>query len=165
MTTFTDSQQPTREIIRSFARIDECFDAFDGTSGRARFSPLDHLDNRLNYLLSRPVVEEARIGVANISFDALTMKQLCDLIPVTRMQSQDPAMLRDSLRDKLYELLIRIDHCTPDQLGKRTITIAPLTQLSLLQLSQLVVFMTTECLERLLIEKMNADSGETPVSS
>ena len=148
MTPHTEHKQHIRDLIRSFARVDECFDDEIYLREKPALS-LHTLNSKLEFLLSFPL-REAGAGSSNYP-GQLTQQQLIEIgssLPSAEMPDNvNTFALRETLRDKLYEFLLRMDHCTPEQLRGRKIELPSCLQLSLIHLQQLVVFMIAECLE------------------
>lgn len=148
MTPHIEHKVHIRDLIRSFAKVDECFD--NELQLREKPAPtLQRLNSKLEFLLSFPLHEAA--AEANEDEGPLTLPQLQAIgnsLPADEQPERlNPFVLRETLRDKLYEFLLRMDHCTAEQLATRRIILPSRLELSLLHLQQLVVFMISECLE------------------
>lgn len=148
MTPHTDYNSPIRKLIRSFARIDECFDD-DFIAQVTGGTPFQVLNARLEYLLALPVIEVREAAMVNRK--AITdqqMRQIVRNFPYTDDGvGMNALVLRERLRDKLYDLLLRIDDCAVEDLAVRRIVVSPVRQLSLNEVQQLVAFMISECLK------------------
>jgi hypothetical protein len=148
MTTFTDSRYSTRDLIRSFAKIDEGFDAYHlSMANDPRLLSLQELNGKVAVLMSLPLTERgshADSAKRRLSVDELQI--LDELIPSTCEEPEkNPAFLREALRDKLYELLLRMDQCSEDQLFSRYVIIPPDRELCLFQINQLVMHLAWTC--------------------
>lgn len=147
MTPHIEHNPHIRELIRSFARIDECFDD-DLTARTTAEAPFRDLNARLESLLSFPLIQvKDAEGERGETFSVHQLQQIGKRLPVVNDGAQmDTLPLRERLRDKLYECLLRMDHCTPEQLAARRIVLSPSLQLSLNNVHQLVMLMISECL-------------------
>jgi hypothetical protein len=150
MTTITDSRHHTRELIRSFARIDECFDVSGIDASSDHFVELSLLNNKLEFLLSFPV-EETKASLSTRSkLTVSELERIDEILPVAPGHpGAGTLMLRETLRDRLYEFLLRMDHCSNEQLATRCITLPPSIRLSLMHLNQIVVHLITGCIRNL----------------
>jgi hypothetical protein len=148
MTTITDSRHHTRELIRTFARVDECFDVADDQGIDKRLPELNVLNNRLEFLLSFPIRENVDLEIDRKVLTRTELARLFDALPVGHEIEfcKEIRLLREKLRDKLYEFLLRMDHCTTEQLFTRSITVPPVICLPLMHLNQLVVYAVSECI-------------------
>jgi hypothetical protein len=163
MTPHIENKLNVRQLIRSFARVDECFDGGIGGLPDKAISPVFRsLNAKLEFLLSFPL-EENILHIVQ-QHEPLTVEQLrriVKILPETETNgSADQTVLRENLRDKLYEFLLRMDHCTHEQLQSRGIVLPPLLNLSLMQVQQLVVFMISECLEQHGSTRVEEHAGE-----
>jgi hypothetical protein len=141
MKPYIENRHHIRELIRSFARVDECFDCLSPTRGNVVESEFHGLNARLGSILSFPLKEFT--DVSHFGQELLTQQQvdqMARLVPIRDEREGLEFGLRESLRDKLYELLLRMDHCTPHQLVSRGIFIPPTKHLCLVHLQQLVVY-------------------------
>jgi len=150
MTTFTDSRYNTRNLIRSFAIIDAGFDACEfSMTNDPRTSSLHELNAKVGVLISLPVMET--VSKAGSVKPALSIDELESLNEFIPRSSEEPPknvlFLREALRDRLYELLLRLDHCSDEQLFSRFIIIPPDYQLCLFHLNQLVLYLASTCVE------------------
>jgi hypothetical protein len=148
MTITVDERKHVRELIQSFARIDECFDfAYQGRTDTRVLNRLHSLCAFLEFLLSFPLQEK-------INGEVVLDSQLMERFELTTPASSEIAeadldCLRERLRDVLYEFLIRTDHCSAEQLVRRGIHIPSLGDLSLVQLLQVVVSKLSECMQEI----------------
>ena len=160
MTPHLEHKPHIRELIRSFARIDECFDDDLHFFPRKKASKFQILNANLEFLLSFSLYECD--DSTNDEMDVLTqakLRQVVEILPgIEQSEDVNPFELRQTLRDKLYEFLLRMDHCTNEQLLSRAIVLPQQLQLSLMQLQQLVLYMISECLEDL--DKRRRDRAE-----
>jgi hypothetical protein len=152
MTTFTDSRYSTRDLIRSFAKIDEGFDAYHlSMANDPRLLPLQELDAKVAVLMSLPLTERgSHTDSAKRILSVDELQILDELIPYELIPStceepaKNPALLREALRDKLYELLLRMD-CSEDQLFSRYVIIPHDRELCLFHINQLVMHLAWTC--------------------
>lgn len=146
MTTYTDSRKETRDLIRSFALVDEYLDRLSHSDGEKFCANLARLNQQMSFLLSFPVTKDQSFNGGLLASSALAALEAS--IPFAEQSATYEArQLRQTLRDNLYELLVRMDECTDEQLKERGVHVPPLTNLSLMQLNQLVRHMMARCLE------------------
>jgi hypothetical protein len=151
MTPIIENRKHIRELIQSFARIDECFDAAyrDRTDAKV-LKRLHSLCAFLEFLLSFPLQEKMTGLNGDMVLGRHQMERLRLLVPVSADSKEaDLDYLRERLRDNLYEFLLRTDHCSREQLFTRGIHIPPIVNLSLFQVLQVVVFTMSECLKKI----------------
>jgi hypothetical protein len=142
MKPYIENRHHVRELIRAFARVDECFDCLDPRREKVVESEFDALNKRLGSILAFPLKEFG--DDSHQGRELLTQEQVNEVAQHILVQEDCESAefgLREGLRDKLYEFLIRMDHCTPEQLISRGILIPPKTHLCLVHLQQLVVYL------------------------
>ncbi len=148
MTPHTDHKPHIRDLIRSFARVDEHFDGDELFLSQPQHDDFHLLNWRLEYILSLPLNERSiskEEGQRILTEEEL--KSIRGSIDHARTDSQQS--LRETLRDKLYDCLLRMDHCDEEQLSTRGVHFPGGKKLSLFQVLQLVVFMISDTLANL----------------
>jgi hypothetical protein len=148
MTTFTDSRYHTRNLIQSFALIDEGFDEYlFSKRNEPRISALYELNSKVGVLMSLPLTERIQnAGSIKRALSPAELQRFSEIIPCNNEETPiNLLFLREALRDRLYDLLLRLDHCSMEQLFSRYVIIPPDSELCLFHLNQLVVHMASGC--------------------
>jgi hypothetical protein len=130
--------------------IDEGFDFYDlQMADDLHIAPLHKLNAKLGALISLPLTE--RVSNGGLVKRTLSVDELQSLNEFIPRSTEEPAknvwFLREALRDKLHDLLLRLDHCSEEQLFSRFVILPPDRELSLFHLNQLVLHLASTGVE------------------